>query len=166
MSALPVTGSRPLSRRERVKLSIHRGLDKHLSPLGVWAMRRTRGRLAERWKVHALLLTTRGRRSGHDRTVVLQYFPDGDAMVVVAANDGGETHPGWYFNLTTTPEAVVEVDGNRIPVDATELGPDEAARWWERILRDAPDYELYGRATTRRFPIIRLVPTDRDTAHP
>jgi deazaflavin-dependent oxidoreductase (nitroreductase family) len=122
-------------------------------------MRRTKGRLAGAWNVDVLVLTARGRRSGRDRTVVLQYFPDGDAMVVVAANDGGEDYPGWYYNLKASPEAVVEVDGRRIPVRAAELGPGDASLWWERILLAAPDYELYRRATSRPFPVIRLVPT-------
>jgi deazaflavin-dependent oxidoreductase (nitroreductase family) len=158
--------SAPLSRSERVKLAIHRWLDKHLSPLGVWLMRRSKGRLTEAYKVNALLLTSRGRRSGRQRTVVLQYFADGDAMVVVAANDGGAAHPGWYFNLTTSPEAAVEVNGRRIPVRAAELDADEAAEWWRRILAVAPAYEQYRRATTRPFPILRLVPADAGNSLP
>jgi F420H(2)-dependent quinone reductase len=154
----------PLSGSERVKLSIHRWLDRHLSPFGVWLMRRTKGRLTEAYKVNALLLTSRGRRSRRDRTVVLQYFPDGDAMVVVAANDGGAAHPGWYFNLTAAPDAAVEVNGRQVPVHAAELGADEAAQWWQRILAVAPDYVRYRRATTRPFPILRLVPTDTNAA--
>ena len=150
-----------VSRRERIGLAIHRGLDRWLSPLGVWVMRRTKGGVARPWKVDALLLTTRGRRSGRERTVVLQYFPDGDAMIVAAANDGGAAHPGWYFNLTAEPAARVEVMGRTIPVRAEELPPDEAATWWGRILERSPDYERYARATMRTFPIIRLVP-DRD----
>jgi len=57
-------------------------------------------------------------------------------MVLVAANDGGATHPGWYHNLVARPDARVEVMG--------------------RVR--APDYERYQRATDRRVPIIRLVP--------
>jgi F420H(2)-dependent quinone reductase len=127
-------------------------------------MRRSKGRLTDAYKVNALLLTSRGRRSGRDRTVVLQYFPDGDAMMVVAANDGGAAHPGWYFNLTASPEAAVEVKGRQIPVHAAELGAAEAAEWWQRILAAAPDYQRYRRATTRPFPILRLVPTHTNAA--
>lgn len=163
-SITPVNNQAPLSRSERVKLSIHRWIDKHLSPLGVWLMRRTKGRLTEAYKVNALLLTSRGRRSRRERTVVLQYFPDGDAMVVVAANDGGAAHPGWYFNLTTSPDAVVEVNGRQIPVHADELVEGEAAKWWQRILEAAPDYERYRRATIRPFPIVRLMPAQPSPA--
>ncbi len=153
-------GDRRISGRERAALSIHRGLDRWLSPLGVWVYRRTRGGVTRPWKVDALLLTTRGRRSGKRRTVVLQFLPDGDAMIVAAANDGGAPHPGWYHNLTGDPAAEVEVMGRRMPVRAERLPPDEATEWWERILRRAPSYERYARATTRVIPIVRLVPVD------
>jgi deazaflavin-dependent oxidoreductase (nitroreductase family) len=145
-----------LARRERVALSLHRGLDRWLSPIGVWIMRRTQGGVARRWDVDALLLTTLGRRSGRDRTVVLQYFRDGDDLIVVAANDGGSSYPGWYHNLVSTPGARVEVEGLSIPVRAEELHGQEAEAWWMRILEVAPDYARYRRATTRPFPIMRL----------
>jgi len=148
-----------VSRRERVALFVHRGLDRWLSPLGVWVYRRTKGEITGPWKVDALLLTTRGRRSGRERTVVLQFFPDGDAMIVAAANDGGTSHPGWYYNLAAEPAAHVEVMGRTIAVRATELPPDEAAAAWERILRRDPSYERYARAAAgRTIPVLRLDP--------
>jgi deazaflavin-dependent oxidoreductase (nitroreductase family) len=150
--------TRRLSRKERVGLFLQRGLDKRLTPLGIWLYRRTKGGITRPWKVDALLLTTHGRRTGRARTVVLQFFPDGDAMVVAAANDGGASHPGWYFNLTADPVARAEVMGRTVPVRAEELLADEAAAWWQRILRRAPSYEQYARATRRTIPIVRLVP--------
>ncbi|OGO57611.1 MAG: hypothetical protein A2V85_08260 [Chloroflexi bacterium RBG_16_72_14] len=150
-----------ISRRERVGLFLHRGLDRWLSPLGVWVFRRSKGGIAGPFKVDALLLTTRGRRSGRERTVVLQFFPDGDAMLLAAANDGGASHPGWYFNLVATPDARVEVKGRTIPVRAEELAPDEAAAAWPRIVERDHNYERYARAAGgRSIPILRLVPTD------
>lgn len=148
----------PLTRRERAALTLHRELDHRLSALGVWAMRRTRGSLANRWGVNALLLTTTGRRTGRERTVVLQYYPDDDAMIVAAANDGGATDPAWYLNLVEHPSATAEVRGKRIPVIARELPEEDGAGWWDRILLAAPDYERYARATPRRIPIVRLTP--------
>lgn len=155
-TASPATPS--LARRDRVALTLHRELDHRLSALGVWTMRRTRGSLAKPWGVNALLLTTTGRRTGRERTVVLQYFPDDDAMIVAAANDGGATDPAWYLNLLGDPAATVEIRGTRIPVLARELPEAEGAAWWDRILLAAPDYERYARATSRRFPIVRLTP--------
>jgi deazaflavin-dependent oxidoreductase (nitroreductase family) len=90
--------------------------------------------------------------------VVLQFFPDGNSMIVVAANDGGDACPGWYFNLTASSDARAEVKGMTIAVRAEELPVDDAAAWWERIVGLSPAYERYRRATSRAFPIIRLMP--------
>lgn len=83
-SELPADGKpvQRTSRKERVSLFPHRSLDKRLSPLGVWVYRRTKGGITRPWKMDALLLTTRGRRSDRERTVVLQFFPNGNAMVI------------------------------------------------------------------------------------
>ena len=162
MSAPQTSPNAALSRRERVGLVVHRSLDKWLTPFGVWIFRRTKGGVAKPWNVDALLLTTRGRRSGRERTVVLQYFHDDEAMIVTAANDGGAAHPAWYLNLVAEPEAQVEIQGRRMPVHALELSEDEAASWWPRIVERDPSYARYRRATDRRFPILRLVPQDAE----
>jgi deazaflavin-dependent oxidoreductase (nitroreductase family) len=151
-------GAARLSRRERLGLFLHRELDHRLSPLGVAVFRRTKGAVAKPWKVKALLLTTRGRRSGRQRTVVLQWFRDGEAMVVVAANDGGAADPAWYLNLVADPRARVEVEGRPIEVRAEVLSAEASAAWWPIILDRSPEYERYRRATGRPFPVVRLVP--------
>ena len=79
-------------------------------------------------------------------------------MLVAAANDGGRSHPGWYFNLVATPDARVEVEGQSIPVRADELTGDEATAAWHRILERDRNYERYARAAGERaIPILRLV---------
>jgi deazaflavin-dependent oxidoreductase (nitroreductase family) len=88
---------------------------------------------------------------------VLQYFPDGDAMVVAAANDGGRPLPGWYLNLRVDATARAEITGRTIRVRAQELSAEPAADWWQRILRLDPSYERYQRATERPIPILRLI---------
>lgn len=79
-------------------------------------------------------------------------------MIVVAANSGLPSPPGWYFNLTAEPRALVEVGGRKLDVRAEELSADEAAAFWPRVLQVAPDYARYPRRTSRRIPLIRLVP--------
>ena len=91
--------------------------------------------------VDALLLTTHGRKSGKERTVILQFFRDGDDLVLAAANDGGSSHPSWYHNLKATPVARVEIMGRRLAVRAEEMSADEAAAFWPRLLRRAPSYK-------------------------
>jgi deazaflavin-dependent oxidoreductase (nitroreductase family) len=120
--------------------------------------RLSQGRITRLWKVDVLVLTTRGRRSGRQRTVMLQFFADGAHMVVVAANTGRPSHPGWFHNLMATPTARVEAMGSTLQVRAEELSADEAAAFWPRILHRAPGYARYQQATDRTIPLVRLIP--------
>jgi deazaflavin-dependent oxidoreductase (nitroreductase family) len=111
-------------------------------------MRRTRGSLADRFGIKAPVLSTVGRKTRRPREVVLRYFPDGDAFVIVATNDGGATDPAWYLNLMAGDRAEVEVRGQRIAVVPTRLEGEGAAAWWRGIVALSPDYERYaGRPT-------------------
>jgi deazaflavin-dependent oxidoreductase (nitroreductase family) len=105
------------------------------------------------------VLTTRGRRTGLARSVLLQYFPDSTDRIVVAANSGRPTYPAWYHNLTATPEATVEVDGHTLRVRAVELTDAETKHWWPHVVAIAPSYAKIPERTTRAIPLIRLVPT-------
>jgi deazaflavin-dependent oxidoreductase (nitroreductase family) len=147
-----------LSWKERVGLVLHRDLDKLFTPVATRLYRRTKGGLTARLNVDVLLLTTTGRRSGKERTVVLQYFPDGDSMMLAAANDGGQADPAWYLNLKANPVARAEVGTRAIDVHAEELSAEEAAAWWPRIVERDANYERYARATSRRIPLMRLDP--------
>jgi F420H(2)-dependent quinone reductase len=154
-------GLQSLSRKERIGLFLEHELDKRLGGMFVGLYRLTRGRIARLWKVDVLLLTTRGRRSGLERTVMLQFFPHGANMVVVAANTGWPSHPGWFHNLKAAPTARVEVMDRTLQVQAEELPADEAAALWPRILRRAPGYARYRKATDRTIPLVRLAPLIR-----
>jgi hypothetical protein len=81
-------GDRPLPLKERIKTRIEHEVDTRSVGLAAGLIRLTNGRIARLWRRQVLLLTTRGRKSGKERTVPLQFFPDGDDMIVVAANSG------------------------------------------------------------------------------
>lgn len=144
---------------ERLRTRVEHEVDTRSVRLGVWLYRLTRGRLPHLWRRRALVLTATGRRSGRPRTVLVQFFPDGSDMVVVAANSGLPTHPAWYLNLKACPEVRVEVEGQAFPARAEELSPAEAASFWPRVLETAPDYAKYRRRTSRVIPLVRLTPT-------
>ena len=153
------TSTRSLSLKDKVALYLNYELDKRLGGLGVGLYRLTGGRIAR--KVDVLILTTRGRRSGKTRTVLLQFFRDGANLVIVAANSGRSSHPGWFYNLKATPTARVQVMDRTVQVHAEELSTDEAIAFWPRILRVAPTYARYQKATSRPIPLVRLVPVGR-----
>lgn len=143
-----------------LKTRLEHVVDTRSVRFGVWLYRRTRGRAPHLWRRRALVLTATGRRSGVPRTVIVQFFPDGADLVVVAANSGLPTHPGWYFNLKAHPEARVEVEGRTLRVHAEELSPEEAAAFWPRVLETAPDYARYRQRTSRVIPLLRLTPVE------
>jgi deazaflavin-dependent oxidoreductase (nitroreductase family) len=151
-------GDQPIPFVERIKTRIEHEVDTTSVGVGAWLLRLTKGRIVRPWHRQALILTTSGRRSGLERTVPLQFFPDGDDMIVVAANSGLPSPPGWYFNLTANPRARVEVGDRTLEVRAEELTADEAAAFWPRVLQVAPDYARYQQRTSRRIALIRLVP--------
>lgn len=89
------------------------------------------------------LLTTVGARSGLEReTLVLQYARGGRHLVV-ASNFGRDRHPDWYHNLRRHPRAVLEVDGERFPVDAVILAGTERDRAFDFVVGRFPVYADY-----------------------
>jgi deazaflavin-dependent oxidoreductase (nitroreductase family) len=147
-----------LSLGDRLALCLESRLDRALGGLFVRLYRLTRGGIARLYRVHALVLTTRGRRTGRERTVMLAYFPQGERFVVVAANGGKPRHPAWYLNLRATPTARVEIGDRTLAVRAEERSRAEAAAFWPVIVRTLPGYARYPRATSRIIPLVRLVP--------
>ena len=145
---------------EQLKARLEHEMDVRSLGFGIWLYRKTRGRAPHLWHRRALVLTTTGRRSGQPRTVMVQFFPDGDDLVVVAANSGMPTHPSWYVNLKANPRAHVEVEGRQVDVWSVELSAAEAAVFGPRVLAIAPDYAKYPRRTTRSIPLVRLIPVE------
>jgi deazaflavin-dependent oxidoreductase (nitroreductase family) len=151
---------------EEAKTRIEHEVDSRSVAFGVRLYRLTRGRITRLWHRRAIVLTATGRRSGRPRTVIVQVFPHGSDLFVVAANGGLPRPPGWYFNLKAHPSVVGELDGRRLQLHAEPLSEAEAADLWNRVvLAIAPDYEKYARRTGRIPPIFRLTPA-RSTQWP
>lgn len=146
--------------REDARARFEHWADSTFDRVGIWLYIVTRGRLS-RVLAHrrTLLLRTRGRRTGRPRTVVLQYFPDGDDMLIVAANAGLPRNPDWYHNLLADPNPSVLVEGRALHVSPRECPPEARDEFWSQVLSYAPDYEKFMRRTTRQIPFIRLTPT-------
>ncbi len=106
-----------------------------------------------------LLLRTKGRRTGQPRTSALLYVPDGDAYVVIASKGGDPHHPGWFHNLSATPDVEIQVGRTRIPVRARIADGDERARLWAKADEvNKGQYATYQARTTREIPVVVLEP--------
>ena len=100
------------------------------------------------------MLTTRGARSGKDRTCELYAFPDGDRLLIVGSRGGSARHPGWAYNLEARPVATVQhgaVTKEMTAREVTDAG--ERERLWALAVEHFPLYVSY-QARTKR--LIRL----------
>lgn len=103
-----------------------------------------------------LLLTTRGAKSGTERTMPLAYTRDGDRYVIVASKGGAPTNPGWFHNLRAHPEVTVEVGPEQFRARATVVDADERRRLFDRHAARLPAFADYERKTSRRIPVVVL----------
>ena len=110
--------------------------------------------------VPELLLVTTGRRTGQPRSVPVVYLNHNSALVVVASNWGGESHPAWSENLLANPEAEVVVGRRRIPVMARLPSHEEKRELWPRLLEIWPGWRAYMERTPRQFRVFILEPTE------
>ena len=103
-----------------------------------------------------LLLTTTGRRTGQETTTPLIYGLDGESPVIVASKGGAPDHPGWYRNLVKTPEAEVQILGERFRVRARDAAGEERERLWRLLNTIWPHYDEYQTKTDREIPVVVL----------
>ncbi len=103
-----------------------------------------------------LILTTRGARSGEERTAVVTYTRDGDRYVIAASKSGAPTNPDWFHNLQANPEVGVEAGGESFTARATVTSGDERDRLWEQHADERPEFREYPKITDRVIPMILL----------
>ncbi len=103
-----------------------------------------------------LLLTTRGRRSGEERTqALIQREIDGD-YVIVASKGGAPQHPGWFLNMQEQDEVDVQVRADRFKARHRVAEGEERERLWKAMTEVWPAYEDYQAKTDRQIPVVVL----------
>jgi F420H(2)-dependent quinone reductase len=107
-------------------------------------------------KARALVLVTRGRRSGRARSVVLPYFSFDGRTFVVGSKGGAAEDPDWVTNLRATPGATVFIDRRSRPVATRIATREERASLWPQLIASAPTYGDYQRGTDREIPLVIL----------
>ena len=119
--------------------------------------RLTRGAVGGKVRgLRALLLITKGRQTGKERTVALSYFMDGGDYIVVGSFAGRPRHPGWVHNLMADPKAVIQTGGTKRKVVATMPEGEERERLWERAVELQPMFGGYRQLTTRVIKMVVL----------
>jgi deazaflavin-dependent oxidoreductase (nitroreductase family) len=135
-------------------------LFKPLAKRGIAAYRRTGGknRMATMMGFPVVLLTTKGARSGQERTVSLGGFSDGDdRWLIVASKGGAADNPAWFNNMVKHPDEIwLEVGSRKMKVSGDCLTGAEREEALARIAAISPRYGGYQKKTDREIPIVRL----------
>jgi deazaflavin-dependent oxidoreductase (nitroreductase family) len=103
-----------------------------------------------------LLLTTRGAKTGRERTNPLAYSRDGDRIFVIASKGGAPTNPDWYRNLRANPKVTVEVGPERFEATASVATGAERRRLFDLQASKMPAFKEYEKRTTRQIPVVVL----------
>jgi deazaflavin-dependent oxidoreductase (nitroreductase family) len=101
----------------------------------------------------ALLLTTRGRRTGRLRRTALYYGRDGDRLILVPTGN-----PAWYLNLLANPAVVVQIRDDTFAALARLATTDERPRLWTVMLTVFPKYATYEKRAGHELPIVVVEP--------
>jgi len=107
--------------------------------VGLWRAK------ADRWGT--LRLTTTGRRSHQERSVILGYLEDGPNLITMAMNGWADDEPAWWLNLQANPNAKVDlIDGPRSVTARAAAGAERSRLWakWREL-----DANLDGYAARR-----------------
>jgi deazaflavin-dependent oxidoreductase (nitroreductase family) len=107
----------------------------------------------------ALHLTTVGRRSGKERSVIVGYLADGSNLVTLAMNGWDEGHPAWWLNLEAHSDAVVRLAHERPrPVRARAAAGEEREQLWARWASVDVDLDAYAASRSTETPVVVLEP--------
>ena len=133
---------------------VHRALYRLSGGRFLWTPANKRG-----WG--ALRLTTIGRTSGQERSVILGYIEDGPNLVTLAMNGWDEGHPAWWLNLLAHPDAVVRLAGRQArPVHARPAVGEERERLWQRWLTPDPQLDAFAARRSTETPVVVLEPRE------
>ena len=115
----------------------------------------TGGARGHRFNGHdALLLTTRGRRTGKLRRTALYYARDGALYVLVATPVRGGGDPSWYLNLRDNPAVVIQVRSQVFAALARPATEGERPRLWQLMVGVLPRYVSYAEEAGRSLPVV------------
>jgi len=93
--------------------------------------------------MQTMLLTTKGRKTGKERTVPVYFVRDGGNLVAVCENFGLKTPSSWPKNLLAEPKARIEVDGRSADYISRIATEDEIARNMPKLVAMWPAHDTY-----------------------
>ncbi|NNC78866.1 MAG: nitroreductase family deazaflavin-dependent oxidoreductase [Acidimicrobiales bacterium] len=105
-------------------------------------------------------LTTIGRKSGQERSIMFGYYHDGDDVVTMAMNGWGAPEPAWWLNLQANPRATMTtVDGTVEVIGRAAVG-EERERLWERWREIDKELDSWSSRRPTETAVVILSPAD------
>jgi len=129
------------------------GIKHVVSPFQKWAYRVSGGRImsnvgAQR---NVLLLTTKGRKTGKDRTTPVFYLRHGESVVICNVRPEFEPTNPWVLNLRNSQIARLQIGSDIARYHAREATDDEISQLWPQLINlwspFQTHYERGGRRT-------------------
>jgi deazaflavin-dependent oxidoreductase (nitroreductase family) len=106
----------------------------------------------------AMRLSTVGRRTGLERSVMVGYFEDGPNLVTMAMNGWGEGEPAWWLNLQAHPDARVDLADGPLRVKARAASGEERERLWSRWREIDKNLDAYAARRSTETAVVILEP--------
>jgi len=104
-------------------------------------------------------LTTIGRRSGQERSVILGYFEDGPDLVTMAMNGWADPEPAWWLNLQAHPQATVDGPQGQHRVRGRAAEGEERSRLWARWREIDKNLDAYAGLRSGETAVVILEPS-------
>lgn len=134
---------------------VHRALYRLSGGRFLWTTSNKRG-----WG--SLHLTTVGRKSGQERSVIIGYLEEGPDLVALAMNGWDEGCPAWWLNLEAHPDAVIRLaDKQPRPVRARLSTGEERELLWRRWVAVDPRIDAFAGRRSTETPVIVLEPRNQ-----
>jgi deazaflavin-dependent oxidoreductase (nitroreductase family) len=118
--------------------------------VGLWRAR------DNRWGT--LRLTTTGRRTHQERSVILGYLEDGPNLITLAMNGWADGEPAWWLNLQANPNARVDLVDGPCSVTAHAAAGAERSRLWARWRELDADLDGYAARRSSETAVVILEP--------
>lgn len=104
-------------------------------------------------------LTTIGRRSAEERSVILGYVEDGPNLVTMAMNGWADPEPAWWLNLQAHPQATVDLAHGRREVRGRAAEGEERSRLWSRWREIDKNLDAYAAHRSGETAVVILEPS-------
>jgi deazaflavin-dependent oxidoreductase (nitroreductase family) len=103
-----------------------------------------------------LLVTMRGKRSGREITLPLEFIEIDGVLHLFATAAGSARNPAWYHNLRAHPQVTVETGRETFPAVARQLHGAQRDRVWRTLVHHKPRFGEYEQQTDRVIPVFAL----------